>query len=192
MYHSKPRPRYGTQHVSLAIPNAAVKAVARKLELQGITFEEEVMQDEEIKTLNGVEYCVFPVSIGSTATTWLKDGEETPFKLSKALKGANKDLLADITFKVNLKYRGASGVSKEAAPKTIKLDPLLIQARDICDEALDAAGPVTNAPASPSGPGRDFAASGQLANLLGRQSSKSSRKGRKESEAFPGKGKLLQ
>lgn len=192
LYQKGAGSRYASRHVLMAVPTSAVRAIARKLILQGVKFGGELMQDEMIRTLDGIDYCVFTVSISKTTTLWSKDGQETAFELGAALKGAKKDLIANVAFKVSMKYRGLRGIGKEPAPKAIKLEPFFLVATDVSSDALDPTGPVRSPPPSPSKLGNGFAPSRELADLLGGQAVPSQgHQGRQAAGPFPGEGKLL-
>lgn len=135
---------FGTGYLRMAVPRSVVVRIACNLMAKGVSVENVIrcVQDEQIATLNGVEYSIFKAQLGPDAAMHVPSGNKeseswVPMGAGDIFQRTNSDILASVTFNIDLKYKGSQFADRYQAPMTLAFTATSIQVDDFADEALN-------------------------------------------------------
>lgn len=142
--YKKEQWKYGRHFVQMAIPTLVIQSIVDQLTRKGVTFGPELVQEETVRFLDGVEHTSFRVDIKKTPFSWYRDGQSRSIVLAKELANVQKDLISSVVFNLALKYKGPQLADRSQAPMALKFEAAQIIVNEAAREALDPEKAVAN------------------------------------------------
>ena len=127
-----------------AIPTSAVQAIVDQLTTRGVAFGPELVQEETVRSLDGVGYTTFRVDTKKLSCSWAKDGRSRAIKLGTELNAVKSDLLASAVFNLALKCTRPRVADSSKATMAFKLEAVSVEVSGVAKEALDPEKAVAN------------------------------------------------
>lgn len=130
--------RYGKAYVRMTLPTAFVEEVAERCRHWGTHIDpEQAVKEQTIVRVGGDSWSVFNADLKKADSYWVKDDKHVEVKLGPTIKKQGKDLVADVEFKVCLKYKGPHVDEPALAPMSIAFEPTAVYVTGVAEGALD-------------------------------------------------------